>query len=213
MLKAIETHEPALVALCYPNNPTGNLFDRADVEAIIEASPGVVLIDEAYFNFADETFFDALSKYEHVMVLRTLSKLGLAGLRVGMLIGSPAWLQEINKLRLPYNLNTLSQKSCEFMLGHAEVLTAQAERIRADRESLYRELRAMPGLEVWPSQTNFLLLRVGCGAGRLFEELKKHKILVKNLDGAHPLLSGCLRVTIGTPEENRSFVTALEKLL
>jgi histidinol-phosphate aminotransferase len=213
MLQAIEAHEPALVALCYPNNPTGNLFDRAALEAIIEASPGVVLIDEAYFHFAHETFLGTLSKYEHVLVLRTLSKLGLAGLRVGMLIGSPAWLHEINKLRLPYNLNTLSQKSCEFMLGHAEVLSAQAERVRAGRESLYRELKAMPGLEVWPSQTNFLLMRVGDKAQRLFDGLKHHKILVKNLDGAHPLLSGCLRITIGTPEENRSFVTALQKLL
>jgi len=213
MLQAIEAHEPALVALCRPNNPTGNLFARSAMEAIIEASPGVVLIDEAYFYFARETFLNVLAKYEHVMVLRTLSKLGLAGLRVGMLMGSLAWLHEINKLRLPYNLNTLSQKSCEFMLGHVEVLSSQAERIRVDRESLYRELKTVPGLEVWSSHTNFLLMRVRDTALRLFEGLKEHKILVKNLDGTHPLLRECLRVTIGTPEENQALVATLRALL
>ncbi len=212
MWAAIERHQPAILMLGYPNNPTGNLFDRAGIEQLIEACPGLVVIDEAYFNFAGETFISVLSRYPDVLVLRTLSKIGLAGLRLGILVGSREWLGEINKVRLPYNINVLSQVSGEFMLGHAGILEAQAKQICADREALYRELTDL-GVEVWPSRTNFLLMRLKGRGPRVFQGLKEERILVKNLDGVHPLLEDCLRVTVGTPRENRLFYETLKSLL
>lgn len=213
MLEAIERHQPAVVFLAYPNNPTGNLFERPAVEAVLEASPGLVVLDEAYHSFAGETWMGALERHPQLLVMRTLSKLGLAGLRIGVLAGAQPWLEEINKLRLPYNLNVLAQVSAAFLLSHSAVLDEQARRIREDRERLREALGALPGVEVWPSRTNFVLLRVPGGAGAAFEGLKAQGVLIKNLDGSHPLLEGCLRVTVGTPEENSRLVEALRGLL
>lgn len=212
MRAAIDLYQPAIVILGYPNNPTGNLFDRAGIEQLIKASPGLVVIDEAYFNFADETFIPEISRYPDVLVLRTLSKIGLAGLRLGILVGSREWLSEINKVRLPYNINVLSQVSGEFMLRHAEVLEAQVKRICADREALYCDLKDL-GVELWPSRTNFLLMCLKGRGPRVFQGLREKRILVKNLDGVHPSLEDCLRVTVGTPEENRLFYETLKGLL
>ena len=213
MLAAIERHRPALVMFAYPTNPTGNLFDRNEVEQLIRASPGLVVIDEAYFNFAGETFIYGLSRYPNVLVLRTLSKMGLAGLRLGILVGHHDWLSEINKVRLPYNINVLSQVSGEFILRHAQVLEAQIRRICVDREALYRGLKKLDDIEIWPSRTNFLLMRLAGRADQVFQGLKAAGILIKNLNGTHPLLWDCMRVTIGTPTENRRFYEALKSLL
>lgn len=212
MLAAIEEHQPAVVFIAYPNNPTGNLYARRDVKQVIRASPGLVVIDEAYFAFSQDTFMQELGHNEDLLVLRTLSKVGLAGLRVGMLAGSVSWLEQINKVRLPYNLNNLSQVSADFMLAHAEVLEEQVHQIRAERDRLYKELQALDGIKVWPSETNFLLLRV-TDADRLFSALKANNILVKDLNGSHPLLSDCLRVTVGTPNENQMLLDALHRLI
>ncbi|MGH8507858.1 MAG: histidinol-phosphate transaminase [Gammaproteobacteria bacterium] len=209
MLNAIQARQPAVVALSYPNNPTGNLFDRALIEEIIAVSPGLVLIDEAYFSFAGATWLDELSRHPRVLLLRTLSKIGLAGLRIGMLIGAPNWLAEINKTRLPYNINSLSQASGAFMLAHAAVFTAQVAQICSERQALYHALAAMRGLQVWPSRTNFLLLRIPGRADRVFNGLRQENILVKNLNEQHPLLMDCLRVTVGRQEENQAFCAAL----
>ncbi len=213
MLAAIERHRPALVMFAYPTNPTGNLFDRNEVEQLIRASPGLVVIDEAYFNFAGETFIYGLSRYPNVLVLRTLSKMGLAGLRLGILVGHHDWLSEINKVRLPYNINVLSQVSGEFILRHAQVLEAQIRRICVDREALYRGLKELDNIKIWPSRTNFLLMRLAGRADQVFQGLKAAGILIKNLNGIHPLLWDCMRVTIGTPTENRRFYEALKSLL
>ncbi len=212
MLAAIAECQPAVVFLACPNNPTGNLLDREAVLRILAAAPGLVVLDEAYHSFAGETFMGDLPDHPRLLVMRTLSKVGLAGLRIGVLAGAPQWLAELNKLRLPYNINVLSQASAGFILQHAGVLDEQAARIRGDREWLYRQLAAMPGVRVWPSRANFLLLRVS-DAPAVDEALKARGILLRNLHGAHPLLANCLRVTVSTGEENRLFLEALRQAL
>ena len=214
MRAAIVKHQPAAVFLAYPNNPTGNLYDEQAMYTIIEECPGLVIVDEAYHAFAGKSFMDALQRYPNLLVMRTLSKMGLAGLRLGALIGAPAWLTEINKIRLPYNINVLTQISAEFALAHHDILTAQAEQIIAERERLSVELRKLPGLTVYPSSANFILFRTPAGrATKIFDGLKHHLVLIKNLDHTGGVLKDCLRVTVGTAEENRLLLIALKAVL
>ncbi len=214
MLDALREHRPAVVFLAFPNNPTGNLFDRAVVDAVIEASPALVVIDEAYAPFAGVTYLDRLHECPNLLVMRTLSKMGLAGLRLGCLCGSRAWLAQIGKLRLPYNINVLTQASVAFALRHWDVFEGQAAWIVRDRERMLRSLRALKGIVAYPSAANFILFRVPAGrAGGIFEGLRSEGILVKKLDPEAPLLADCLRVTVGTPRENRCFLGALARLL
>ncbi len=210
MLAAIKQHSPALTFLAYPNNPTGNLFDETTVRAIIAASPGLVVVDEAYLPFAERSLIGLMAEHDNLLVMRTLSKLGLAGLRVGLLIGRRDWLGEFDKLRLPYNLNVLSQASASFALRHQTLLDEQAATIRAAREELTASLRQLPGLTVYPSQANFILFRTPRGrATTTFTALKRQGVLIKNLDGSGVHLDDCLRVTVGTAEENSRFLAAL----
>ena len=212
--RAVAEHRPAAIFLAYPNNPTGNLFAAEEIEALIRESEGLVVVDEAYHAFAGESFMDRLGRYDNLLVLRTLSKQGLAGLRLGVLAGAHAWVHELDKLRLPYNINSLTQASVEFALAHAEVLEAQAAQIRKDREALYRALCALPGVRAWPSRANFILFRVeGRSASEVHHGLRHRHVLVKNLDPAGGALQGCLRVTVGTDPENAAFLAALEKAL
>ena len=214
VLAAITEHQPAIVFLAYPNNPTGNLFDAAEIEEIIQVSPGVVIVDEAYHAFADDSFMPKVMNYDNLLVMRTVSKMGLAGLRLGLLAGSPAWLDEFDKVRLPYNINILTQASAEFALLHADVLKNQTEQIKKDRTLLEQALRQIAGLTVYPSRANFILFRVPEGmAEQIFEGLKARGVLVKNLDKAAGSLRDCLRVTVGKPEENSAFITALKQVL
>lgn len=211
MLESIEEQQPALIFLARPNNPTGNVFSEHKVRAIIEASRGLVVIDEAYISFTESHALGLLHDYENVLVMRTLSKLGLAGLRLGMLIGRPEWIHEVDKLRLPYNINVLTQKSVEFALRHQAVLSSQAWQIKQDRASLYAQLQALPQLEVWPSEANFLLFRVLQGsADAVQQRLLEQAVLIKNMHGKHRLLEDCLRVTVGTKAENEFFLAALK---
>ncbi len=212
MLEASARHQPALVLIAYPNNPTGNLFDTAALRRIIEESPGLVVLDEAYHAFAGASFMQDVMLYPNLLVMRTLSKMGLAGLRLGLLAGHPDWLNEINKTRLPYNINVLTQLSVEFALRHQGLLESQAQRIRAERTWLSAELGKLGGVTVYPSRANFILFRTAAGrAGELFNALKQSGVLIKNLHGASPLLDDCLRVTVGTEEENRAFISVLNK--
>lgn len=208
--QALDEHQPAVVFLAYPNNPTGNLFDRAAVEEVIRAAPGLVVVDEAYAPFTDASFLPRLGEFDNLLVMRTLSKMGLAGLRLGLLAGPPAWLDQIDKVRLPYNINVLTQASADFALRHGDVLERQTQAIRGERERVSRALATIDGLRIYPSQANFLLLRTPPGrAGAWFSGLRERGVLIKNLDGAHPLLADCLRPTIGTPDENDAFLDAL----
>ncbi len=214
LLAAIERHQPALIFIAYPNNPTGNRFDARAVRRVLQAAPGLVVLDEAYFPFADHSFLSSLPEFENLLVMRTLSKMGLAGLRLGLLVGAPRWLDEFEKLRLPYNINVLTQVSADFALLHQTVLLEQAGRIRAERAALFAALNALPGITAFPSEANFILVRTPAGqANRLFESLREGGILVKNLSATGGLLQDCLRVTVGTVEENQAFLAALAAAL
>jgi histidinol-phosphate aminotransferase len=214
VLKAIERERPVLTFVAYPNNPTGNLFDQQDVIEIVESAPGLVVVDEAYAPFTDSSFLTRLGEWSNLLVMRTVSKMGLAGLRLGYLAGAPEWLNEIDKIRLPYNINSLTQASAAFALKHRSIFDGQTASIRKERTRLYDALCAIDGLRPYPSEANFILLRLPAGsADRTYAGLKSRGVLVKNLHGAHPLLADCLRVTVGAPEENRALLSALKAAL
>jgi histidinol-phosphate aminotransferase len=213
LMAAIGRHRPVLIYLAYPNNPTGNLFDRDAMLRIVAAAPGLVVIDEAYSAFADASLLDELPAHANLLVLRTVSKIGLAGLRLGYLVGAPDWLHEFDKLRLPYNINTLTQISVAFALEHRDLLDAQAVRLKQARGELLAALRTIPGITAYPSAANFILFRTASGrAGAVFEALRAQGILIKNLGGGSELLRDCLRVTVGSTEENRAFLAALRRV-
>jgi histidinol-phosphate aminotransferase len=202
------------VFLAYPNNPTGNRFPEAEVRQIIAAAPGLVVVDEAYFVFAEHSFLDSVLDYHNLLVMRTVSKMGLAGLRLGLLVGASQWLVELEKLRLPYNINILTQLSAEFALEQQELLNGQALLICRDRTELGAALNALPGIMAYPSEANFILFRTPTGqAPELCAGLREAGILIKDLSAAGGLLHDCLRVTVGTAEENDIFLKTLAKLL
>lgn len=215
-LVAMAKEKPAVVWLAFPNNPTGNAFPVADIERIIRAAPGLVVIDEAYQPFAGATFMPRLAEFENMVVMRTVSKIGMAGLRLGYVCGRPEWIEAFNKTRSPFNINVVTEAVAIKLLENKKVLDAQAAKVLAERERVRPLLEALPGLTVYPSAANFFLARVrgGAGAGtRVFESLKSQGVLVKDFSGGHPLLENCLRLTIGTPEENRILLAALSEAL
>ena len=213
-VETIKTHQPELVFIAYPNNPTANAFDAMSIEKIVEVAEGVVVIDEAYQPFAEDSFMGRLGRFPNMLVMRTVSKLGLAGLRLGMLAGAPEWLTQFDKVRLPYNINVLTQHSVDFALSHLPEFERQAAQIRADRRQLCEALSSLEGVEPYPSRANFILFRVPEGrAAELFERLKERGVLIKNMSKAGGVLSHCLRVTVGTAEENKAFLEALKSSL
>jgi histidinol-phosphate aminotransferase len=211
-LDAIAEHRPALVFVAYPNNPTGNLFTEDAMLEIIAAAPGLVVIDEAYHVFAGKTFMSRLAAFPNLMVMRTVSKLGLAGIRLGYAAARPEWLRELDKVRPPYNVSVLTQFVAERLLMHIDALHTQAEHIKTDRAQLIQRLSAMKGVETFPSDANFVLARMP-QADRVYEHLKARNILVKNFNGSHPLLENCMRFTVGTPVENESVLAALAECI
>ena len=211
-LAAMAEHRPAVVFIAYPNNPSGNLFTDEAVARIIAAAPGLVVVDEAYHAFAGRSFMTRLADFPNLVVLRTVSKLGLAGIRLGFAVARPEWIREFDKVRAPYNVGVLTQAVGERVLAHGDVLDGQARSIVAERERLAARLKALPGVTSFPSDANFILVRV-LDAARVFEELKRRGVLVKNLHGSHALLAQCLRLTIGTPEENETLFAALAAAL
>jgi len=211
---AIKQHQPAIIFIAYPNNPTGNLFSESDIEEILNIAPGLVVVDEAYHPFAQSSFMPKLADYEQLLVMRTVSKMGLAGLRLGMLAGSPVLIQQIDKVRLPYNINVLTQQAAFTALDHVAVLDEQAALIRAERESMLLALAAMPAVQVFPSRANFILFRlVKQDAAEVFDSIRNDGVLIKNMNAQAGPLKNCLRVTVGKSEENTAFLTALKKAL
>lgn len=208
MLAAIESERPALVFLAYPNNPTGNLFPAADIERILRATPGLVVVDEAYCAFSDASFLPRAAEFPNLVVLRTVSKIGMAGLRLGYAVAAPEWIAELNKVRQPYNLNALTQAVAPVLLAEGALLAAQAATLKSERSRLNVALATLPGVATFPTQTNFVLVRVP-DAPRWFDVLCAAGILVKNMHGSHPLLEHCLRITVGTPAENAALLAAL----
>ena len=214
MLKALKSYQPNITFLAYPNNPTGNVFSESDILEILESAPGIVVLDEAYAPFAGNTFVPKLQLFDNLLVMRTVSKLGLAGLRLGFLAGSRLWIDQLDKLRLPYNINVLTQISAEFALSHYSIFEAQTQQICEDRNILFDQLKTIESLTVFPSQANFILFRIDkANADEVFEALKHSGILIKNMSPAGGVLSECLRVTVGTPDQNNDFILALQKIL
>lgn len=215
MLQAIEQHQPALIWLAYPNNPTANLWDDTAIERIIEAAPGLVVMDEAYQPFAERDSMAWMQRHDQVLIMRTLSKFGLAGVRIGYLMGRAALVRELDKLRPPFNVSVLNAEAALFALEHAAEYERQAGLIRAERARVMQALARHPGLRVFDSQANMVLVRMpeAVDAARVFAGIKARKVLIKNVSGLHPLLAGCLRITIGTAEENTLLLAAFEAAL
>jgi histidinol-phosphate aminotransferase len=215
MLAAIAEHKPSIVYLAYPNNPTGNLWNDDAIEKIVQAQGaqgGLVVIDEAYQPFASKSYIDRLARHSHVLLMRTLSKFGLAGVRLGYMMGAKALVAEIDKVRPPYNISVLNYECALFALEHADVFAAQAKDLREQRTRLLQVLADLPGVQPFPSQANMILARVP-DAAKTFEGLKAHKVLVKNISKMHPLLANCLRLTVGTAQENDQLLAALKASL
>ncbi len=209
MLDAIDKHNPKIIFIAYPNNPTGNTFNRAEIEKIIQSTNAMVVLDEAYYAYADDSFLGDIGKYANLVLLRTVSKIGFAGLRLGLLIGSQATVRELNKLRLPYNINSLTQISANFLLTQTAEISKNADIIIGQRQVVTDKLNAIMGLIVYPSQANFILFKAP-KAQELFDYLKDNGILIKNLSNA-PKLQNCLRVTIGNIEQNQQFLQVVNK--
>ncbi len=203
-LSAIKAHNPKLIFIAYPNNPTGNAFDRKLIEKIINSTDAMVVLDEAYYAYADDSFLGDIAKYPNLVLLRTVSKIGFAGLRLGLLIGAQETVTELDKLRLPYNINTLTQVSANFLLQEKEQIDKNAKAILVERANLSNDLSAINGLVVYPSQANFILFKAP-KANVLFKALKDQGVLIKNLSAA-PRLNDCLRVTVGSAKENAQFI-------
>lgn len=211
MLDAIALHQPSIVYLAYPNNPTANLWNDATIEKIVEAAPGLVVIDEAYQPFASRSYLDRVTKHQHVLLMRTMSKFGLAGVRIGYMMGPAALVHEVDKVRPPYNISVLNAEAALFALEHEDVFAAQAADLKKERGRLQAALKEM-GLKSWPSDANMILVRVPDPVAS-FEGMKARKVLVKNVSRMHPLLAGCLRLTVGTAEENTQMLAALQSTL
>ncbi len=208
--KMIQKFNPALVFLACPNNPTGTLWPQEDVEKIVQQAPGLVVIDEAYAPFAAYSMSTLVEKYSHALMLRTLSKMGLAGLRLGWLAGAEEWLNELNKLRLPYNINALTQASGVFALKNISVFNEQAKLICEQRELLITAMQNINSIQVFPSEANFILFKtLNTTADFVFKRLIENKIMIKNVAN-NDLLENCLRVTVGTEKENKAFLAALK---
>lgn len=215
MLAAIARHCPKVIFLAMPNNPTGGSWSAGDVRAILDAAPGLVVIDEAYQPFTDDTWMPQVLHYPNLVVTRTVSKIGLAGLRLGYVAGHPAWIGAFDKVRAPYNIGVLTQAALHVVLAHKHVLDEQARRLRTARGPLAHALAALPGTTVYPSCANFLLVRFG-GAMRgdeVHRGLIDRGILVRNFGNSHTLLTDCLRISIGTDDENAALLQALGELL
>jgi histidinol-phosphate aminotransferase len=215
MLAAIAEHKPSITYLAYPNNPTANLWDDAVIEKIVDAvgaQGGLVVMDEAYQPFSSKSYIDRIAKHSHVLLMRTLSKFGLAGVRLGYMMGPQALIAEIDKVRPPYNISVLDYECALFALEHQEVFAEQAQDLMVQRALLLDALSAMKGVKAWKSDANMILLRVA-DAAKTFEGLRLRKVLIKNVSKMHPLLANCLRVTVGTAEENAQMLAALEESL
>jgi len=210
ILKAIKNQKPKLIFLSSPNNPTGNCFSSDRILKIIEVSNGIVIVDEAYQPFAsDKGFMPMLKDYKNIVIMRTLSKIGLAGLRVGFLIADEEIINEVNKVRLPFNLNSLSQAAAVEVLKNKKVLKSCIKSITSERGRLFGEMAKIKGIKPYPSEANFILFRIK-EPDKIYKGLLKKGILVRNMSG---VVNNCLRVTVGTPEENMGFIKVLKEVI
>jgi len=210
ILEARRTAAAAVTVVCSPNNPTGSGLIPDDVRRLCRDGDGLVVIDEAYHEFAELSVVSLLAEHPNLVVLRTFSKaMGMAGLRVGYLLASPALVREIDKARLPYNLNFFSQMAAMAALDAYGELEERVVRLTRLRDELHDALGRMPGVKVYPSQANFILIELAEADPKgVFESLYRRGVLVRDVT-SYPMLSRCLRITVGSEEENESFLRAL----
>jgi histidinol-phosphate aminotransferase len=203
---------PRLSVFASPNNPTGNLFDRGVMERYLDAAPGIVVIDEAYHDFSGGSVAELLGRHRNLVVLQTLSKIGLAALRLGILLADPGLARELNKVRLPYNVGSFPQLAARAVLEEPGFLQGQIRSILAERARIGAALSRLPGVTPFPSDANFILLRTARPSREVFEELRLRGILVRDLGGRPGALHGCLRVTVGARGENDAFLAAMAEI-
>lgn len=210
MEAALCENQPSLVFLASPNNPTGNLLNISDIKKICSQTPGVVVLDEAYFRFANGSASAELLSIENLLVLQTFSKIGFAGLRLGVLFATNPWIEVIERVRMPYNINSLTQAGAVFAIENASYIDNQINLIVLERQKMFKLLLGMPGLRVWPSSANFILFKsLEMTGDEIFSGLLDAGILLKNMSSSGAAMKDCLRVTIGTPSENERFLAAL----
>lgn len=212
ILAAVRRERPALAFFATPNNPTGNRFDPAAIERIARESDGITIVDEAYADFGGDSMLDRVGRVPGLCVMRTLSKIGMAALRVGALVAPADLAHELDKVRLPFNLSAVSQALAIATLARSRLLAERIERVAGSRRALEAGLREIPGLTVYPSDANFVLLRTPGDAKAVWQQLLDRKVLIRNLSRPGPL-QNCLRITAGTPEENSKCLEALRAVL
>ncbi len=203
-------YDPDLIFLATPNNPTGNAFSREKIIEIINCTDAIVVIDEAYFEFCEQDFLSTINNFDNLMVLRTMSKIGFASIRLGMLFGNPELVLELNKARMPYNINSLSQSVMNVVLENKKIVDEKIGLILSERENLKAGLQKISGLEVYPSDANFFLVKTE-DSDFLFNELVKKDILIRNMNN-EGRLKNCIRITVGTPKENEKLLGALTSI-
>ena len=210
MIGMMEKVKPRLIFLSSPNNPTGNCFSSNKITRIIKQSKGVVVVDEAYQPFSDKkSFLPLLKKYNNLVILKTLSKIGFAAIRVGFMVAGAEIINETDKVRLPFNLNSLSQNMAIKALKNKKQMLSSISSIVTERKRLFNEMDKIDSAEPYQSDANFILFKVE-NSESVFKGLLEKGVLVRNMKG---LINGCLRVTVGTPKENTAFLKALKRLL
>lgn len=215
MLRAVEMMAPNLVFVASPNNPTGTMAHPERLERIVRAASGaLVVIDEAYVDYASRDQLELYRRHTNVAILRTLSKVGFAALRVGWLLGRPELVREVDKTRLPYNVPTVSQRLAALVLDElADEIRELASTVKAERERVATALRDVAGVELTPSEANFLWLKTQKPAGEVFDRLAERGVLVRSFHERGGRLAHQLRVTIGAPHENDAFLSALGEVM
>ena len=210
-LEFVEEHNAKAVFFSYPNNPTGNCFSDKAIKKIIEQYAGIVVVDEAYCDFSGKTFIEEMEKHNNLIILKTLSKIGMAGLRLGYGIAEPEVISQFNKVRLPYNSNSISQLLAEKLLSEFPAIQKQIDVIKEERDRMLEKLSEIEFITAYPSDSNFILFQVQKDSAQFFQALVEKGILIRNLAG-HPRLQNCLRVTVGTQEENDKFLQQVRSL-
>ena len=208
-----EAREADLTILCSPNNPTGGVLDRGDLERILRQAGGLVVVDEAYHEFSRQSVAPLLERFDNLVVLRTFSKaMSMAALRVGYLLGRPELVEQVAKAKLPYNLNVFSMAAASAALEHFDLLQPQIERVIAERDRLWNGLSRIPGVNPFPSRANFMVFRLAADPGTVFRALCEEGILVRDVS-RYPMLQQFLRVSVGLPRENDRFLAALSRIM
>ena len=212
MIDQMERKMPALMFISYPNSPTGNCFSQGKIEALVSKSTGIVVVDEAYGNFSGKTLMPLIEKYDNLVFLKTLSKVGMAAMRIGFLIGQASIVAQLDKVRLPYNINALSQIAAGFYLDNLSFFLDQVTKVVTRRNELLEALCKIKGIHPYPTESNFIFFRCDFDSDRLHRDLIERGVLIKNINGSG-VLKNCMRVTVGSREENEAFLKALKSVL